>query len=104
MESIIEPAVQKAIFSYTDEEGKEKKVDFDTDEEGFVKFDEVSRWLLHRQTQYGSRFIDGGPRSEYPAFGKDLRIKGDPDQIYSLEIHKDDVNEFVKRVEAHENR
>lgn len=103
MESLIEPSEQKATYKYTNEEGLEKEVTFETDENGFVRFDDVSRWLLHTQTQYGSRYIDGSG-GERPALGDGLRVKGDIDEIYSLEIHKDDVNEFVRRVEAYRNR
>ncbi|MDD5589998.1 MAG: hypothetical protein PHQ47_02390 [Candidatus Portnoybacteria bacterium] len=70
---------------------------FEADEDGFVNFGDVSRRLLGKQAQYGSRYINDAFKSEYPQLGEGLRIKGNPDDYHSIRIHKDDVEEFVRR-------
>lgn len=74
----------------------EQESEFEADKDGFVKFGEVSRRLLGKQAQYGSRYVDGA-FGEYPNLGKGLRVKGNPDDYHNLFIHKDDIKEFVER-------
>ena len=75
------------------------------DAEGFVKISDIARKFLGgRQTQYISRFIDGLD-ADYENFGEGLNLKNVFDKegkgtgsYYDYMLHKDDVNEFVKRV------
>lgn len=76
---------------------------FETDKDGFVKLGDVSRRLLGKQAQYGSRYVDGA-FGEYPKLGDGLRIKGSSDDYHNLQIHKDDIDEFVKRYNSHLNQ
>lgn len=72
------------------------KESFQADKDGFVSFGDVSRQLLGKQAQYGSRFVDGA-FGEYPKLGEGLRVKGNSDDYHNLKIHRDDIDEFVKR-------
>lgn len=69
---------------------------YKSDEKGFVNFGDVSRGELKKQSQYGSRYVNGF-QGEYPNLGEGLRFEGDPDDYHSLKIHKDDIEEFVRR-------
>lgn len=69
----------------------------------FVSFGDVSRGQLDMQCQYGSRYIEGKIPG-YPNLGVGLRFRGDPGDYHSVQIHKDDVDEFVKRVYQWVNR
>ncbi len=69
---------------------------YNSDENGFVDFGEISRGELQKQSQYGSRYVDGF-RGEYPNLGEGLRFEGGLDDYHSLKIHKDDIEEFVRR-------
>src|SRR3989338_5286644 len=78
---------------------------YEIDNEGFVKLGDVTRGLLGRQTQYISRFIDNTD-SEYPNFVNSLKFKNvfkegqekGSGNYYDYKIHKDSIEEFVKRV------
>lgn len=78
----------------------EQKPTFEADKDGFVKFGDVSRRLLGKQAQYGSRYVDGA-FGEYPKLGDGLRVKGSSDDYHNLLIHKDDIDEFVNRYNTH---
>lgn len=69
---------------------------YKSDERGFVSFGDISRGELNKQSQYGSRYVNGF-QGEYPNLGEGLRFEGDPDDYHSLKIHKDDIEEFVRR-------
>ncbi len=69
---------------------------YKSDEKGFVSFGDVSRGELNKQSQYGSRYVNGF-NGEYPNLGEGLRFDGDPDDYHSLKIHRDDIAEFVRR-------
>ncbi len=69
---------------------------YQADENGFIEFGDVSRGELGKQTQYGSRYVNGF-QGEYPNLGEGLRFEGDADNYHSLKIHKDDIKEFVRR-------
>jgi len=69
---------------------------YNSDENGFVSFGDVSRGELQKQSQYGSRYVDG-MAEEYPSLGDGLRFEGTPDDYHSLRIHKEDIAEFVRR-------
>jgi hypothetical protein len=70
---------------------------YKADENGFVVFGDVSRGELRKQAQYGSRYVDGVIEG-YPNLGEGLRFVGDTDNYHELLIHKDDIAEFVRRV------
>ena len=50
------------------------------------------------QNQYASRYVDG--RLDYPNLGEGLRWKvvGDTSNYHFIKIHKDDYEEFHRRV------
>lgn len=81
----------------------EQRPTFEADENGFVDFGKVSRQLLGKQTQYGSRYIDGA-FGEYPKLGEGLRVKGNSDNYHNIKIHKDDIDEFVKRYREYQEQ
>ena len=69
----------------------------------YVAFGDVSRNRLGKQCQYSSRLVDGQFRNEYPdlasdpKYGAPLRIVGELGDYHDYRIHKDDVEELVKR-------
>ena len=65
----------------------------------YVCFGDVARGQLDQQCQYASRYVDG--RYDYPNLGVGLRFIGDACDYHSLQIHKDDVEEFVHRVKEY---
>lgn len=69
----------------------------DADENGFVNFGDVARQMLNMQSQYASYYVGG--LGERPDLSGGLRFKGDPASYHSLRIHKDDVEEFIARVQ-----
>ncbi len=79
----------------------EQKPTFEADRDGFVKFGDVSRKLLNKQCQYGVTYAFGDESCDCPNLGKDLRITGDPGIYHDVKIHKDDVDEFIRRYEAY---
>lgn len=79
---------------------------YEVDKDGFIKLSDISRGLLGRQTQYISRLIDGTD-PEYPNLGESLKLsnvfkegKG-TGNYYDYKIHKDDVEELVKRIKEY---
>jgi len=79
----------------------ESRFQFTSDEAGFVRFGDVSRQILNQQAQYGSRYLGGWEKDNYPNLGEGLRIQGKIDDYHNLKIHKDDIEEFVKRFEEY---
>ncbi|MBP6854943.1 MAG: hypothetical protein KBD26_01780 [Candidatus Pacebacteria bacterium] len=75
------------------------------DEEGFVKLADIAYRLLGgRDTEYISRLVDKLD-SEYEFLGEDLNFKNVFDKngtgtgsYHDYMLHKDDIEEFVKRV------
>ena len=66
----------------------------------YVRFGDVCRPQLGMQSQYASEYILG--RGRKPAFGEGLRFRNWPNtggDYHSIEIHEDDVAEFVRRVQ-----
>ena len=83
----------------------EQKPTFEADKDGFVNFGDVSRRLLGKQAQYGSRYVDGFfGVDDYPKLGEGLRVKGDSDNYHSMKIHKDDIDEFVRRYNDYQTK
>jgi hypothetical protein len=52
------------------------------------------------QNQYASRYIDG--RHDYPNLGIGLRFFGDVSDYHFVKVHKDDLEEFHKRVKHYQ--
>ncbi len=76
--------------------------DFQFDSEGFVRFGDVALHLLDEQSQYASRYIDGKIEG-YPDLGDGLKFNGKSRDYHTIRIHKDDIEEFVKRFQEHRN-
>ncbi len=80
---------------------------YEIDSKGFVKLGDIAHGLLGRQAQYVSRLIDGLD-PDYPNIGQSLRFKdvfgedgkGTGD-YHDYKIHKDSVEEFVKRAKEY---
>jgi hypothetical protein len=70
------------------------------DNEGYVNFGEMARNRLGRQCQYTSRYLIG--LYPYPDISEGIRWKGSRGDYHSYRIHKDDVEEFIKRIEEYE--
>jgi len=82
--------------TYLDENGWEYSVK----PNGDVSFGDVSRNLLGKQNQYGSRFIDGSVPG-YPKLGVGLRFSDlEGPSYHDIGIHPDDIEEFVHRFYA----
>lgn len=72
----------------------------DKADDSFVSFGDVSHGRLGQQSQYASRYIDGVLEG-WPCLGYGLRFCGSTNMYHNLKIHKDDVDEFVRRVEQY---
>jgi len=77
--------------------------DFQADLAGFVRFGDVAHRLLNQQSQYASRYIDG-KIDGYPNLGFGLRFYGESDNYHDVRIHKDDIEEFIRRYRDNEKR
>lgn len=81
------------------------------DSEGFVTFGDVARELLGRQAQYISSFADGLDK-DTPSLSEGLRFKNmlntrtgeATGNFHEYRIHKDDIEEFVKRVKEYQEQ
>jgi len=74
----------------------------------YVSFGDIARIRLGQQCQYASRYIDGEIEG-YPNLGEGLRFTGFDhlgriNNYHAMEIHKDDVEEFVRRHTEYVNR
>ncbi|MBT4849416.1 hypothetical protein HON36_01025 [Candidatus Parcubacteria bacterium] len=76
---------------------------FELDGNGFIEFGSLSRRVMKKQCQYGSRYIDG-KLDDYPNLGEGLRFEGDTSDYHFIKIHKDDVTEFIKRVREYQSQ
>lgn len=71
----------------------------------WVNFGDIARRRCREQCQYASRAIDG--RHGYPNIGEGLRFRDslgrelNVSNYHFVEIHRDDVETFVQRWEAH---
>jgi hypothetical protein len=70
--------------------------DLQCDSEGFVRFGDVALYLLNEQTQYASYYISGKIRG-YANLGDGLRFSGRYTDYHTVKIHKDDIEEFIRR-------
>lgn len=66
----------------------------------YVSFGDVARDRCGEQCQYVSNYVNPW-REGTPDLGAELRFQGDPGDYHSLRIHRDDVEEFVRRYLAH---
>ncbi len=87
---------EEGIKKYESHEEREARLE----REGFVHFGVVARDILQQQSQYASRYVDGEIPG-YPNLGEGLRFDGHAYDYHSLAIHKDDVEEFVRRVKEY---
>lgn len=62
----------------------------------YVLLGDVCRRQLGMQCQYGSRYAE--------TICRDLRIQGTCSDYHSMMIHKDDVAEYVRRVQEQRNQ
>jgi hypothetical protein len=76
--------------------GNDKPCDNSADKAGYREFN-GDRAL--GQNQYACRYIKGEHGS--PNLGEGLRFQGDSSNYHSIYIHKDDYDEFHRRVKAH---
>ncbi len=68
--------------------------------DGYVRFGDVSRNELNKQCQYGSLYINGF--EGYPNLGEGLRFRNlDEGNYHAIEIHVDDITEFVRRYKTY---
>lgn len=98
----------KWTLTATVEPADEEALDVGRDED-YVDFGDVARSRLGMQCQYASRYVGGlcdyQNLTSDPAAGRTLRFKersrpvSSADDYHSLRIHRDDVEEFVARVE-----
>lgn len=79
------------------------------EEESFIRFGDAIRDALEMDSQKAGRYVGGFKESkngeiiDYPLLGEGLRFEGDSIMDpNSLKIHKDDVEEFIKRVKNYE--
>jgi hypothetical protein len=63
----------------------------------YLDFGNLVREKLGMQCQYASRYLDGTIEG-YPRLGEGLRIAGSLDMYHSLLIHRDDADEFLRRM------
>lgn len=70
-----------------------------TVKESFVDLGQIARERLGMQAQYAVRYVRGSHGSA--ELGGGLRFRGDPADYHFVQIHKDDVEEFVRRVIEH---
>ncbi len=84
---------------------------YNIDSNGFVNLGDIARGEIKRQAQYISRFVDGLD-SEYPNLSdglvfcniKNERTGESTGNYHEYRIHKDSVDEFVKRVTEYYKR
>lgn len=70
------------------------------DEDGYVKLGLVASRELGMQTQYASYYAAGIGRR--PNFGEGLRFRNlDDFNYHAVEIHVDDIPEFVRRIKEY---
>lgn len=95
------PAPAEKDYTLTAEEQKA----FDAlvaDENGFVRIGDVTHGLLHQQSQYISRYMDGSKSS--PVLVDGLRVDVSSSTHHEYRIHLDDAIEFTARVRAFRTR
>lgn len=73
-------------------------IEADPDDPDYVRFGDVARQRCGMQCQYCARYLDGSLKA--PNLGEGLRWKGDVTRYHGLVLHRDDVDEFVRRVRA----
>jgi hypothetical protein len=84
------------LITDEDREKIAKIIQESVDDEGFVNFGEIAHQIFGQQTQSASRYIDGVIPG-WPNLGEDLRFKGSTENYHFVRIHKDDIEEFIRR-------
>lgn len=74
---------------------------FEADENGYVRLGDVSRNVFGRQAQHGCRFFYKkiADAMKIPYLGEGLRILGTTENYHAMKIHKDDIEEAIRRYE-----
>ena len=68
----------------------------------YVNFGDVARSRLGMQCQYASRYVTGIQPDTYPNLSEGLRFQNlEASSYHDIQIHQDDVEEFVHRVLEH---
>ncbi len=80
-------------------EQNKQRPEFKEDKDGYVNFGDVSREFIST-CQQGIKYTGGWEWDGYPNLGEGLRIKGNREDYHSVKIHKDDIDEFIRRYEA----
>lgn len=65
----------------------------------YVPFGPVARIQIGIQCQCASRYVTG--QGQYPNLGEGLRFRNISGSYHNFEIHRDDVDTFVTRVNSH---
>lgn len=71
---------------------------YEVDADGYLNFGDISSGELGMQSQYGGRYVSGLDR---PKLSEGLRFLGNPHDYHDLRIHKEDAEEFIRRVREH---
>lgn len=75
--------------------------------DNYVSFGDIARSRLGQQCQYASRYIDGAMEG-WANLGEGLRFtgfdrNGNINNYHAMKIHRDDIEEFVRRWQEHTN-
>lgn len=75
----------------------------EADEDGFLNISSFVGTELNRQVKNVAGLLDGEEGTSDPEsnLGRGLRHKGKSGNYCDMQIHKDDLDEFVSRVRAH---
>lgn len=100
-ESVVVPSPSAEHYALTDSELAALKA-LKADKDGFAAIGDVTHGLLHQQSQYISRYMDGSVRE--PNLVEGLRVDVTGTSHHDYRIHQDDALEFVARVRAWRQR
>jgi len=77
----------------------------------WLSFEDVAENQLEMKSRYAVRYTGIGPNGEvdwdgwvkrcWPNFGKGLRFLGNSEDFRKMQIHQDDVSEFIRRVKSY---
>lgn len=71
----------------------------------FLSLGDICRTFLGKQAQYGCPYYckSTAEKRDYPYLGEGLRITGTASDYHGMRIHKDDVEEAVRRFDNRES-
>lgn len=74
---------------------------FEADQNGYVNLGDVSRNAFGRQAQHGCRYFYKliAEATGIPYLGEGLRILGTTENYHAMKIHRDDIEEAIRRYE-----